>query len=127
MKAKAKSLLRDPIKLDMAQPVAAPPNRINVWTCQKCCGYTVCIDIHEGVTPFMIGCRASGREGDCDGMAYSNFYRVTRDFGTPQWEWFKPVGSEYRKLNRDMREHIDRGGLDIRKISYQPDFGDICA
>ena len=117
MKAKTPSLLRPPVRVscDGVEPKLAAPDRINVWTCQKCGGHTVCIDIHEGCTPFMLGCRASGREGDCKGMAQSNFYRVTRDFGPPQWEWFKPVGSEYRKLNREMREHVDKGGLDIRK------------
>jgi hypothetical protein len=33
----------------------------------------------------------------------------------PKWEWFKPIGSEYNKLSRDMKEHVDKGGLDIRR------------
>ena len=102
-------------------PKLAPPNRINVYTCQKCGGYTVTIDIHEGVTPFMLRCRASGREGDCHGMAQSSFYPSGEKpswkpswVPDPAWEWFKPVGAEYRKLNRAMREHVNKGGLDIR-------------
>jgi GT2 family glycosyltransferase len=98
-------------------PKLAPPNRINVYTCSKCGGYTVTIDIHEGVTPFMLCCRASGREGDCRGMAESSLYPSGEKpswIPDPAWEWFKPVGPEYRKLNRAMREHVDKGGLDIR-------------
>ncbi len=112
------SLLRDPIKLDTNSPRPAAPDRVNVYTCEKCGGYTVTIDIHEGVTPFMLRCRASGREGDCNGMAESSCYPKgprPSHIPEPAWEWFKPVGSEYRKLNRDMREHVDKGGLDIRK------------
>ena len=96
-------------------PKDVAPNRINVYVCRKCGGNTVTIDIHEGVTPFLLRCRATGREGDCDGMAQSSFYRPEMEHASPAWEWFKPVGSEYRKLNRDMREHVDKGGLDIRR------------
>lgn len=106
-------------------------NRINVYTCRKCGGYTVTIEIHEGVTPFMLRCRASGREGDCCGMAESSYPSGEKPsypsgekpswkpswVPDPAWEWFRPVGAEYRKLNRAMREHVDKGGLDIRKIA----------
>ena len=87
----------------------------NIYTCPKCGGQTVTIDVDEGVTPFMLRCRATGQEGDCDGMAQSCMYRVPADSPEPQWEWFKPCGSEYRKLSRQMRDHVDKGGLDIRR------------
>lgn len=98
----------------MKQPKLAEPNRINVYTCEECGGETVTIDVHEGVTPFMLRCRATGKEGDCDGAAYSCMYRV-HGKPIPKWEWFKPIGSEYNKLSRDMKEHVDKGGLDIRR------------
>ena len=88
----------------------------NVYICRQCGGKTITIDVDEGVTPFMIGCRATGREGDCDGIAESSFYRVSANTPEADWEWFRPTGSEYRKLSREMREHVDKGGLDIRKI-----------
>ena len=98
------------------KPKRAEPNRINVYTCDKCGGKTVTRDVHEGVTPFMLRCRASGHEGDCDGKAYSAMYRVPKELGLiPMWEWFKPVGSEYNKLSDAMKEHVDKGGLDLRK------------
>jgi hypothetical protein len=96
----------------------------NIYTCRKCGGKTVTIDVDEGVTPFMLGCRASGQEGDCDGIAESSFYRVADDSPEPQWEWFTPRGEEYHKLNRQMREHVDNGGLDIRKIRGREDESD---
>lgn len=100
------------------KPKLAHPDRVNVYVCQKCGGYTVTIDIHEGITPFMIRCRASGKEGDCSGMAESSFYpkgKLPAHIQPPAWEWFKPIGSEYKKLNRVMRKHVDKGGLDLRK------------
>ena len=42
-------------------------SKINVYVCQKCGGLTVTVDVDEGVTPFMLGCRATGKESDCDG------------------------------------------------------------
>jgi hypothetical protein len=90
--------------------------RENVYTCPKCKGYTVTIDIDEGVTPFMLRCRANG-ENVCDGMATSSFYPQgprPADIPPPSWEWYKPTGREYRNLSKGMKEHVDKGGLDIR-------------
>jgi hypothetical protein len=69
------------VKKEIKTPKSAEPNRINVYTCQKCGGKTVTIDVHD----------------------------------MPQFEWFKPIGSEYNKLSRAMKEHVDKGGLDLRK------------
>jgi hypothetical protein len=99
----------------MSKPELAPPNRINIYVCEKCGGNTVTIDIHEGCTPFMLDCRASGKEGDCDGMAQSSFYRVSPLSPEPQWEWFKPIEEDYDSLSPAMRQHVDDGGLDIRR------------
>ena len=33
----------------------------NIYTCPKCGGQTVTIDVDEGVTPFMLRCRATGK------------------------------------------------------------------
>lgn len=93
-------------------------SRENVYTCPKCEGFTVTVDIDEGVTPMFLNCRASGEEGDCDGMAVSAMYpkgpRPAR-IPEPAWEWFKPDGDEYENLSPAMKDHVDRGGLDIRK------------
>lgn len=94
--------------------------RKNIYRCRECGGHTITIDVDDGVTPFMIRCRATGREGDCNGMAASTMYRVPFDTPEAAWEWFKPEGSEYRKLSKEMREHVDKGGLDIRKARGNP-------
>lgn len=93
-------------------------NRENVYTCQKCGGMTVTVDIDEGVTPFMLNCRASGKEGDCDGGAYSAFYPEgprPAHIPSPAWEWYKPDVLELANTSHEMRDHANRGGLFIRK------------
>jgi len=66
----------------------------------------------------MLGCRASGNEGDCPGMAASQFYpRGPRPphIPPPAWEWYKPDTSELSRSSREMREHAEKGGLFLRK------------
>lgn len=103
----------------------------NVYTCQKCGCFTVTIDTDEGVTPFMLDCRASGREGDCDGMAESAFYPKgprPAHIPAPSWEWYKVerwevIGEhrvetrEYHNLDPGLKDHVDKGGLLIRKLN----------
>ena len=112
--------------------------RENVYTCQKCGGYTVTVDVEEGVTPFMIICRAKPKVGamdkilrdggiiirkrhkdefECDGEAHSAFYPKgprPMHIPAPAWEWYKPIGDAYKKLSVAMKEHVDQGGLDLR-------------
>lgn len=93
-------------------------NRENVYTCAKCKGYTVTVDLDEGVTPMFLDCRASGREGDCGGVAVSAMYPKgprPAHIPAPAWEWFKPTGADYERLSPAMKERVDQGGLDLRK------------
>jgi len=106
MRREGKTKLRIPA----AKPAA--PDRLNVWTCMKCGFQIVCIDIHEGCTPFALDCKADG----CDGTAYSHFYHVAgMDFGAPQWEWYTPQFAEYINLSTPERDHVYCGGLLLRR------------
>lgn len=90
--------------------------RENVYTCQTCGGHTTTIDLDEGVTPFMIGCRA--KKG-CHGDAYSAFYPKgprPAHIPAPSHEWYKPVGEELASMSEAMQEHVAKGGLNLRKI-----------
>lgn len=91
-----------------------PKYATNVYTCNKCKGRTVTIDIDEGVTPFMLNCRASGDEETCNGMAESSFYNNPLNL-EPQWEWYRPDTIERANSSIGMREHANKGGLFIRK------------
>lgn len=86
--------------------------RINVYVCESCGGKTVTKDVDEGVTPFMLCCRATL---DCEGYAYSSHYRV--DQAQPWgWEWFKPTPEEIAAKPEAHRDHYLKGGLDIREV-----------
>ena len=95
--------------------------RENLYVCQKCGRYTVTVDVDEGTTPFMIGCRAPGPR-QCKGMAYSSFYpKGPRPsyIGEPKWEFYKPTDADLRKnykgdVLEGVREHVAKGGLDLR-------------
>jgi hypothetical protein len=91
----------------------------NIYTCGECAGVIVTVDRDEGVTPFMLGCRAT--EG-CGKMMQSSFYMVNQDL-EPTHEWFRPEDLEAYLVEevdeRDrvaMRDHIEQGGLVLRKI-----------
>ena len=95
--------------------------RENVYTCQKCGGYTVTVDVDEGVTPFMLGCRADGTEHGCDGPAYSAGYPKgprPAHIPEPAWEWYRPTPKEQKKMDKKWpgyMDHFNNGGLAIRK------------
>ena len=82
----------------------------NRYTCQKCGKWIITMDVDEGATPFMLGCRAT--EG-CDGIMQSGFYRVRDDEGPATFLWRKPTKAEYKTASKWMRRHFDAGGLDI--------------
>lgn len=85
--------------------------RKNAYTCDTCGESTITIDRDEGVTPFTLHCYATR---DCGGTMRSQFYvQNEKTEGQPAYEWRKPTRAEYRRMGDAMREHIDRGGLDI--------------
>lgn len=93
-------------------PKAAPENittrRINQYTCSSCGGVITTIDRNEGVTPWMLTCRAT--EG-CGGTMRSHGYTVDTSL-KPDHEWYTPA-----KLPKgEMREYVQMGGLLIRRI-----------
>lgn len=93
-------------KADIAEVVSNP---INQYTCSSCGGTITTIDRNQGTTPMMLVCRAT--EG-CYGSMRSHGYAVDQNL-TPNWEWYKPA-----KLPKgEMREHVQMGGLLIRKIA----------
>ena len=81
----------------------------NIYTCDTCHGHIVTIDLEDGVTPFMIGCRATER---CKGMMKSSMYRVFDQTMAATHEWYKPGSAE--NLDYDTRKHVEQGGLLLR-------------
>lgn len=82
--------------------------KINVYECPD--GHqTVTIDLEDGTTPMMMNCRTP----NCGKTSCSKWYRVDQNL-KPEFEWFKPT--DMKKLNPAERDHVQRGGLLIRKI-----------
>lgn len=90
---------------------------VNVYTCGLCRGLTVTVEVDEGVTPQIVGCRAKG-EGACTGSAQSSWYKVPADAPPADWEWYRPDDAEVKRLKRkspSLVEHVKHGGLLIRR------------
>ncbi len=80
--------------------------RLNIYSCLKCNWNMLSEDIDEGVTPFMMPCR-------CGGDMYSNFYKIDKayQYHPADIKWYKPTNEEISKLTKEMKEHVDNGGL----------------
>jgi hypothetical protein len=103
--------------------VSGVKGRNNGYRCSVCGGLTVTAHVDEGVTPFMLDCRASGQEGDCPGMAQSLIFRLPPDAPEPAWEWYRASKTEMKRFRRDdpaMFEHCSKGGLLIRARKAVP-------
>lgn len=105
-----------------------PRDQRNAYYCNECRGYIVTIDLDEGVTPMFLACRVAGEAGHanpCQGTMQSMMYPQppwpeTDGYGTPiptepTWEWYSPDRNEYRRLDMQVKEHVDLGGLLLRE------------
>lgn len=113
--------------------------RINVYRCEYGCN-TVTVDVDDGVTPFMIKCKAktrpdrpllpglTGPDGECIGTAQSCFYPggpTPLHIGEPTHEWFKPTMTEIGGLSAGEQDHVKGGGLLLReRTKREPVFYD---
>ena len=106
--------------------MSSPEQRLNAYYCETCERYVVTVDRDEGVTPMMLACRA---DGDPTAPGFDGCKGTSRSMGYPKqpwpteapdpvptWEWFTPEGEDYLALSDAMRDHVDRGGLDLRPI-----------
>ena len=98
--------------------------RINGWTCDTCGKTTYCVELDEGVTPMFLACRAEGvdpRDAVCKGRGTSLMYPDAAPppyvLAAVRWEWFRPSPRAVRRMEPGMRDHIERGGLDLRPLT----------
>lgn len=87
----------------------------NSYTCEECGVMVITQDMDEGVTPFMIKCR--GTDG-CEGHSLSGMYGKLPEV-RPHFIWRKPTPEEYLKMGRGMKEHVDKGGLEIYSNNWE--------
>lgn len=89
--------------------------KINVYHCETCGGDTVTVNLDAGVTPMFLKCRAGGFFRPCGGTATSRGYQVPQDL-VPDYAWYAPTPEQRKKMDPAMRDHCERGGLNIRKL-----------
>lgn len=88
--------------------------KINAWDCPECGKPTVTVERVEGVTPFMLGCRATP---GCKGMGRSRFYRNV-DGLTPTHEWIRKSVKWAKRKGPWMLDHVEQGGLVIEEKPF---------
>lgn len=81
----------------------------NAYDC-KCGRVMVFYLLENGTTPAFMTCDQCGKH------ATSRWYRNVEGL-KPEYEWYKPTRSQYKRLNPHMKEHVDLGGLLYRPIA----------
>lgn len=98
----------------------------NHYTCELCRMVTVSKDLADGVTPFLVKCHATV---GCEGLAQSSVYRGPQNEDQkPHILWYAPTPDELTAYVRDLdplrqaevREHVSKGGLLMKKGERQP-------
>ena len=103
----------------------------NHYTCPKCGGITISKEFDEGVTPFMIRCRAKdtiengNRVQGCNGMAESSFYRGSqKESQRPHIVFYRPsdaieaieaINKEPKRFRVAILKHYQKGGSLMRE------------
>lgn len=105
--------------LEWAQSRPQPPS-FNAYICKRRKDHIIItIDIHSGVTPMFLRCRADGDH--CQSESISAGYPHNgrgpvpghlRD--KPLFIWYRPNEEEFRKEPPEVRGHVMQGGLIIR-------------
>lgn len=91
---------------------AAFQGKVNIYVCEVCHGHIVTRDKDAGVTPFMIPCEAKPA---CKGKMVSSMYRVFDQTMAEDSEWYRPSAAQ--ALSPWEREHVEKGGLLLRKVA----------
>ena len=93
----------------------------NAYFCKSCRKVTITVDIDEGVTPMFIRCPHC-----LMGMAGSFMYHLPgcmavevvngKIFPLPaDFEWYKPGTIQFAMLSKEEKDHVNKGGLLMRK------------
>lgn len=96
----------------------------NHYTCQLCKGVTIAKHVDDGVTPFILGCKATP---GCLGHAMSSMYRCSQaEDQRADVEWYRPATLEeaIQAINDTIPEggkpwaldHWQQGGCLMREL-----------
>jgi hypothetical protein len=92
---------------------------INGWRCDVCGQHTYCVHVDDGVTPMFLGCRAGtvGCKGTGVSLMYPSPPYPQHVLDAVAWEWFRPSRRATRRMEAGMRDHIEKGGLELRPLT----------
>lgn len=91
------------------------PGAINAYVCSTCYKLTIVQHVDKGVTPMYMACQVT--EG-CDGTGRSMRYPVDppqKVIDAVGFEWYRPSHREFVNLSPEMKIHVERGGLVLRR------------
>ncbi len=86
----------------------------NDWRCPD--GHEMrCVTVNQGATPMFMGCLIEVDGSSCGKRADSQFHTRQWSDEPPEYEWFKrdPLSTD----NPGVRDHLERGGLALRRMS----------
>lgn len=93
--------------------------RRNAYLCPDCMKLHITVDVADGVTPMFIKCEGCGKTASSFGYQLPGIlHGAPTPSGkslSPEFEWYKPGDTEYLKLSVAEKEHVDKGGLLMRK------------
>lgn len=96
------------------------PPSYNAYICRRRSNHIfITVDIHSGVTPMFMKCRAVGDHCSSEAISagYPNDGRgpvPEHLHGKPLFIWYRPSEPEFRKEPPEVRGHVMQGGLIIR-------------
>jgi hypothetical protein len=81
--------------------------KVNSYSCDDCARIQLTLNMHNGTTPFCMGCVA------CGGSATSNFYRVPRTAQKMVIHqiWYRPIPADFDGMDAETKDHVLNGGL----------------
>lgn len=99
----------------------------NLYNCKTCGNTIITEEKVEGVTPMFLMC---GQHGGCEaGSMVSMMYNVPQQAGVlvASHEWYKPDDKEFAELSSGAKQHIQQGGLLLRKKEVVAPFDPLAA
>ena len=94
-------------------------NKINEYKCHDS-HVTITVDRSEGTTAMIIACPECGKE------SRSAWYNCNQD-QVPSHEWYNPLKKEAKRLVGSDADHVESGGLLLRKIGEETEDITVCA
>lgn len=89
---------------------------LNRYICDSIKAHTiVTVDLTEGVTPYMIECEQCMSTRGLRMFMRSQFYRNVGAEERITHEWYKPDLLERAQLDENTRNHVEMGGLLLRR------------